>query len=460
MAGPLGDGAEGPPLDRPGGNLKPASGERDDGIARVGAGPIAAIALFGHALSLSISILVARRLGLEQFEAYAVSASAFLLMASVAPLGLDKYSVRIVPALIEAGDFSRARGFLRFGLTTTFVSGISIATCVGFAVWLTGWFDNSATPALIASCLALPAGALAHFGIEVVTALGGERRATLVLRLFVPIMALAAFGLMILIWGQVGGAAAIAAWGIAWLCAVAILAIDIRRSAPAGLWTGAAVAEPCQWVVDAFPFLAYRGVLAFLLQSSILVLGIMDVSPTATGDYAVAVAMTAPVVTLFTATNRAYGRRLSISLARRDYNAIHEVRKERLRWALPTITGILIISLVFPRQLTGLFGLQHANDAVASLRILAVAGAFTMIFSLAPTYMKFTRARGFTLAAATVAVLCQSLLLIALVPQWGATGAAIAHGFTMVAMYGAFTLVAWRDLTQASGRKDPRHRPN
>jgi len=172
----------------------------------------------------------------------------------------------------------------------------------------------------------------------------------------------------------------------------------------------------------------------------------MNVSSTAVGAYAVALAVTTPVVALFTATNRAYGRRLSISLERRDYNAIYEVRRARLRWLLPTIAGMLMISLVFPRQVVAIFGLQHTEEAVASLRILAVSGAFTMTFSLAPTYIKFTRSRSFTLIAVAIAVVFQCLLLIALAPLWGATGAALAHGFAMIAMYGAFAFVAWRDL--------------
>jgi O-antigen/teichoic acid export membrane protein len=436
--------------------LKRDGNEGGDTVAPVRVWQIAATAVCGHALTLSISILVARRLGIEQFEAYAVSASAFLLMVSVAPLGLDKYSVRILPALIERRDFSRAHGFIRFGIRAILGSAIVIAGGGGIAVWLGDRFDSSVTAALFASCLALPAGALAHFCMEVMTALGHERRATVVFRLFVPIITLAAFVLMILMWGKVAGAAATAAWGVGWVCAVAILAMEIRRSAPAELWTRTPQAEPGGWVSDAFPFLAYRGVLALLSQSSILMLSIMDPSPKAVGAYAVAVAVTAPVVALLTATNRAYGRRLSISLERRDYNAIYEVRRARLRWAIPAIAGMLIISLAFPRQLTGLFGLQHSHDAVASLRILALAGAFTIIFSLAPTYIKFTGARRLMLVAGAGAVLCQSALLTALVPLWGATGAAVAHGSAMVAMYGVFALIAWRDLLRR--RVMPRQR--
>ena len=426
--------------------LEPDGNEHCETVAPGKVWPIAAIALCGHVLSLAISVLVARRLEMEEFEAYAVSASAFLLMVSIAPLGLDKYSVRILPALVERRDLGRAHGFFRFGFSTVLASAIAIAVCVGIAVSFAARSDSSVTAALFASCVALPAGALAHFGIEVTTALGAERRATVVLRLLAPTIALACFALMILLWGDVGGAAAIAAWGIAWICAVAILVVDVRKLTPAALWTSVPLTEPRNWLSDAFPFLAYRGVLALLSHSSILLLSVMASSPSTVGAYAVALAVTAPFVALITATNRAYGRRLSISLERRDYDAIFEVRKARLRWLLPAIAAMLIVSLVFPHQLVGIFGLQRSDDAVASLRILALAGAFTMTFSLAPTYLKFTRARSFTLAAATIAVAIQTLLLMALAPRWGATGAAMAHGFAMTGMYGAFALVAWRDL--------------
>lgn len=423
-------------------------------------GPIAAIALCGHALSLTISVLVARRLGLEQFEAYAVSASVFLIMVSIAPLGLDKYSVRILPVLLERTDLSRAYGFCRFGLGAVLVSGMVIGSGVGLTVWWTGLLDAATTAAVIAGCMALPAGALAHFGIEVSTALGGERRATAVLRLTVPMLALCIFGVMILMRGDVGAAWAIAAWGIAWMCAIAILALDIRQLMPAGVWSSTPQFEARAWIPAALPFLAYRGVLAFLLQSSILLLSAMDVAPAAVGAYAVALAITTPVVALFTATNRAYGRRLSISLERQDYDAIYEIRKARLRWLLPMLSLMLVISLFFPYQLVGMFGFTGSDDAVASLRILALASAFTMTFSLAPTYIKFTRAHSFTLTAAAIAVVVQSVLLIVLAPRLGATGAASAHAIALIGMYGAFALVAWRDLLRKrSGAKRSLARP-
>ena len=47
--------------------------------------------------------MLAGALSLEEFEAYAVAASVFLLVVSVAPLGADKAAVRVLPSLLAAG---------------------------------------------------------------------------------------------------------------------------------------------------------------------------------------------------------------------------------------------------------------------------------------------------------------------------------------------------------------------
>jgi hypothetical protein len=55
----------------------------------------------------------------------------------------------------------------------------------------------------------------------------------------------------------------------------------------------------------------------------------------AVGAFAAAMGMAGPVAVLATATNRAYARRLSILLERRDFATVLDLRNERLRWLRP-----------------------------------------------------------------------------------------------------------------------------
>lgn len=65
------------------------------------------LACVGQAMAYGMAIWFARSLGPSGFEAYVVGASAFLLMLAVAPMGIEKYALRRLPALLERGDFPR-----------------------------------------------------------------------------------------------------------------------------------------------------------------------------------------------------------------------------------------------------------------------------------------------------------------------------------------------------------------
>ena len=80
---------------------------------------LAGLAVAGQGIAYWLSIVLARRLGLEGFEAYAVGSSAFMLMATFAPRGIEKYTLRQLPALYERRDWARARGLLQYGWRRT-----------------------------------------------------------------------------------------------------------------------------------------------------------------------------------------------------------------------------------------------------------------------------------------------------------------------------------------------------
>ena len=70
---------------------------------------LAALAVIGQAIAYVLSVVLARRLGVEGYEAYAVASAAFLLMVTEAPQGVDKYTLRFLPALMERRDWARDR---------------------------------------------------------------------------------------------------------------------------------------------------------------------------------------------------------------------------------------------------------------------------------------------------------------------------------------------------------------
>lgn len=418
-------------------------------MIRIGAPPkLSLLGIAGQAISYVLAVALARRLGVAGFEAYALASAAFTLMVMTAPRGVEKYALRLLPALFERRDWERSHGFLRFGLRCTLLG----AFVIGAAVWAWAWwvrdFSEGTRRAIVVSCLSLPAGATVHYAVEVVTAAGADVRATAVFRVLVPALTLALAGILFALPLEISGAMAVGCWGVAWIIALVMLAIEFRRAAPPSVWRAQPIQEAAIWRTEARPFWLYRLSLALMSQSSVIALDWLLPSAAAVGAYAAAMGTASMALVLVTATNRAYARQMSVLLERRDFATLLDLRRERLEWLLPATAAFLLVVFAFTRELLAFFRPEFVDEGSVPLRLLAVATAFTMLFALSPTYLKIRRHNRATFTTVACAAAAQLVMLWLLVPAFGATGAAIAHAASMVGAYGAFALIAHHDLTR------------
>lgn len=412
---------------------------------------LAVTAIAGQGMAYLLALLLARRLGVAGFEAYAVSGAVFVLMATFAPRGIEKYALRALPALLERADWAGARGFLRFGLQRTLATALLVGAGVAaWAAWL-GDLSDTTRWAIVVSCASLPAGALVHYGLEVLSATGREVRALALYRVATPVLALLFVLVLPALAVELSGAIAAGCWGVAWVLVLGLMALEARRTLPQAVLRAAPAQDSALWQAEARPFFVYRLSLALLGHTGVLALDALQPSAAAVGAYAVAMGTVSLAAVLATATNRAYARRLSILLERSDFARLQALRRERLRWLLPAVAVFLVLSFAFTREVLALFRPEFAEVGVLPLRVLAVSTAFTVLLSLAPTYLKFRQRNRATYAAVGGAAAAQGVLLLWLVPAHGATGAALAYAISMCGMYGAFAWMAHRELLQFRG---------
>jgi O-antigen/teichoic acid export membrane protein len=418
--------------------------------------PMIGIAAAGQAISYALAIMFVRRLGPGGFEAYAVAAAVFTVMIAVAPAGIDKFSLRILPATLERQDWSAAHGFLRYGAGRIALLSFILAGIVGAGAWWWRGISLGIGTAILWSCLALPAGALAHFGMEVLSAVGRAGLAAAIIRLGVPVLALASFLVLAAVLPDPSGATAIASWALAWYAVLVPLFVAVGSTMPPDVWRAEARKEARDWSKEAALFWVHRVGTVAVAQAGVIALEVLDGSSLAVGAYAAAVATTMPAVVLVTATNRVYARGLSIQLERGDLSALSALRQARLRWLVPTVAVFLFVTMIFAEQLMALFGPDFVAAGATPLRILAASAAFSMVFALRPTYLKFTRRRTRLLQAMAIAAIGQFVLLVLLVPSLAATGAALAYAFATLAFYGTVGWMARRDVTPANARVEDR----
>ena len=414
------------------------------------------IAVTGQGVIYLLSVVLARQLGVDGFEAYAVASAAFTLMVVSAPRGIEKFALRIIPVLYERGDWGRARGFLRFGLRRTLWTTLLIGSATYLWVHYFSPFPPATKLALGVSCLSLPAGALVHYGIDVLSANGRDILATAIFRVIVPTTTFILIGLLLFLPIEINGAMAVGCWGTAWTLALAVVVIQIRRTTPPQVWQIKPTEEPTIWRREARPFQNYRIALALLAQVSIILLDRLHPSAAAVGAYVAAVSTMNLALVLATTTNRFYSRRLSIMLEQHDFAGVLELRRERLRWLLPAMVLFLAIIFGFGRQILGFFRPEFVDQGINALYLLAITTVITVLFSLAPTYLKYmghNRTIFMTMAGAAAT---QVLLLVLLVPRFAATGGAIAYAVSMCGMFLVFARMAHSELVQLkANRKTP-----
>jgi O-antigen/teichoic acid export membrane protein len=135
--------------------------------------PLALLAVLGHGFFYLSTVLLVRHLPVDGFDDYVVASAVFMLTATAAPLGSEKYALRALPVYLERKDWARAQGYLRFALRR--VTGVSLllaAAGVAWALWPGATLADSARRSVAVAALAVPVGALLHFGLEALTASG------------------------------------------------------------------------------------------------------------------------------------------------------------------------------------------------------------------------------------------------------------------------------------------------
>jgi O-antigen/teichoic acid export membrane protein len=149
---------------------------------------------------------------------------------------------------------------------------------------------------------------------------------------------------------------------------------------------------------------------------------------------------------LVTSTNRYYSRELAILLEQRDFAGVLNLRNDRLRWLLPIIVLFLALVFGFGREIMSIFRPEFVDEGVNALQLLAVATAVSMLFSLAPTYLKYVGHNRSTLVSVACVAVLQIFLLVLLVPRYAATGAALAYALSICGLYLIYARMAHSEL--------------
>lgn len=402
------------------------------------------VVVFGQSLALAVSVILAGVLAPAAFEAYVTAAAIFSLLVSLAPLGVEKLALRVLPPAFDAKNGALLRAYLRFALLRS-AMGVGGAGLVAL-VWAFGLADMTpaAKTAILVGCLALPFGAAVQLGQEVLTAAGQAQVAMWAARVTAPLTAIVLIAAAVVVPGDLSGATAIACWTVGWVLASIWIAARLRavmRRVP-----GAADPVPAaaQWRAAAWPLWLYRLAVGLRGQAGLIGLVWLDAPAEAVGGYATAQAIVGLLVVPVMATNRIFASDIARILHRGNTGAFVRLRAQRLAWLMPVLLVLVGLALLLPQQILSLVQPAFAETGAGALRVLSAAAAVSMVLALAPTYLKFRGQNRAVFSILVGAVAVQIGLLIGLVPGMAATGAALAYAIPTTVSYVVFAVLGRR----------------
>jgi O-antigen/teichoic acid export membrane protein len=371
-------------------------------------------------------VLFARMLGAAEFGIYSTANTIMLLLAGFATLGLVAMPQRFWPVYEADNDAARLRGLMRFASWAPFAagSGFALAGC-GVAHLASGFLPPAAVTATCIAMLTLPA----LVSLDVVEGIALAKAwkllaygvAFVVRPLVVPLVFIAAWLSGVTLDSALAVTALVAA---TWLSSLLLLVL-VRRKVSTIVPAGPVIEERHRWIMTGLPVMLIDGAFMLMTSTDIILLSVFQ-SNEAVGAYSAAARLVALVAFVHHGLTWASGHHFSALHASGDTDALAAYAARTTRWTfLPSVAAATVMAFAAP--LLGLLARAAVGPAEQLLVMTDNQNACAYAYAWA-----FVVNLGFCAA---------------LVPEYGAIGAAISTAFA----YFAASLIVAREVKQRLG---------
>lgn len=389
----------------------------------------------GAALSFLLYVVLARAMTPEGFADVALVLAWLAIATSLAGASAPLVLVRHVPESMAQGRADLTRGVIRFSFLSTgaIAAGVSVIAAGAIFSGLVGIKGESAASALFGAALLLPSVLL----LDLAGLLTGLKRAAMaellvnVARPFFTIAALAVFWAFqpppttspTVVATYLGASLVMAMVTLAYTRSV--VPLEVRHAPPAY-----AIGE---WLRSATGFMGIAIALAIHERIDLLMMG-MIAAPTEVAAYAVAARFAQTVVVAASAVGAVMAPHLVERLADmrqgRRTEAQLLVRTAARHAFLLSLAALAAFALLGP-LLLGLLG-PHYEQAYVPLLILATGQAIAALAGPATGVAALSGSPRIAIVSLSAGIVVNAAMNAALVPVWGARGAALATATGMV----------------------------
>lgn len=417
-------------------------------LTRGGAGSLI-LRVVALALSLVLSVILARVLGPEQLGIYAFAMAVITVLAIPVQAGMPALAMREIAGYEVTGQWGKFRGFLQWINLNVVLFAALVILLAALVAWVWGdQIDSQQLATFRWALLLLPLMALGALRGAVIR---GMRKVVLgqlpeqILRPFFLIVTLAA----VLLWGgQDNPLTPFMAMGLhAAAAALAFVtgAWILWRLIPASVKAAKSEYETKAWYGSLLPLSFIAGMSVISGQTDIIMLGILT-DTESVGLYRVALQGGLLVVFAFEAIRNVIAPHIARNYRVGELNKVQTM----LTWATRmTLLGAFPIALVLIFQgewiLSWVFG-EAYSQSYMTLAILCVGQLLMACFGPVQSLLRMTGKEGIIARSVIMAAVANILLNALLIPRMGIEGAALATTIVTVAWSGYLVWQAYRHL--------------
>lgn len=401
-------------------------------LLRGGAG-VAAFKVLSLPLTLLAAVVLARGLGPEGYGKFSFLVALITVLAI--PLGpaLMLLATREIAALTSAAEFDRIHSFVAWASRRVWLGSLmTIVLAGGYAASVAEWHTDDRCTLFLVVLVALPFLGLNQVRAGVLT---GLRRVVLAQlpELFIRPVILLVLAVMFAAMGGLSPLTALVAFVSAGVIASLVGALLIRSVLPqarSSKYGCASDAGDWHRAWGPFTFLVFASTLNS--QLGILFLGWLstdeEVAAMQVADRgAILVALSVTVV------NLVIGPHIAQAFRQGDRKRLQLLFRQSSRAAFFVALPIAIPLLFFGRQILELvFGAQYAEIATLPLGFLVAGRLVFVVFGTVGMFLAMSGFERDTMYGHAIALVVNAVVAVALIPKWGATGAAIAASLGLI----------------------------
>lgn len=425
-----------------------------------GAGGTLGIQVASAALLFISQAVFARLMGVESYGIYVLAFAWMQLLLLAGRQGFDLATVRFVSDYKNRREWGLLKGYLSFSRTVTIFSSLGVAMGMALGAWY--FRDRLGEEGLWAfwfAAAALPIFAFLQIHEATIRGLSFVIRPQFFMPILHPIMLVIGLSAAFFLWdikptAEIGMAV--------YLVATAIILIGLwivlRPLIPPSTRDAASVADRRNWFNASMAMMFLMSFGPILNQMSIIILGALD-GNAAAGEFSAAVRVSYIIKPLMVAQNVALGHMVARLYMDDNPDKLQRITSLSVRLVSIAALVVSLIVIVFGKWILGLLG----DDFVSAYPVLVVLVCGNLLFAVAgPASMllNMTGHHALSAKALGISAVFNLVMAFALIPYYGALGAAVASGLTLVLWGGLMAHATWRHLDIISVFTIPWRRPS